>query len=159
PPTGTPGCSTPTPPVIVTPAFTPAPGCSLTPPHGTLSAVITDHPNTTDALFTNHSNTCSYTIGLATYEKVDGNIEHQILYDYTRAVIPPHSSMVLTVSNPSCAYQGDAFYGDLIVSFAGGVRYGSRRLDDTDGVNSNYCQVICPTATPTLPAIKPGTGG
>jgi hypothetical protein len=156
------GCVTPQPtcqPTAIptrqaTPAFTPAQGCSSTPSSGVLSAVITDHPNTTDALFTNHSNTCSYPIGLAVYKKVDGNIDHQILYDYTLAVIPPHSTMLLTVNNPSCAYQGDAFYGSLIESFAGGQRYGTRRLDDTDGNGTNYCSTACPTP----PAIKPGTG-
>src|SRR6476620_9039980 len=58
-------CTTSTPVFIVTPNFTPAPGCADTPPDGVLSAVITDHPTTTSALFTNHSTTCSYRIGLA----------------------------------------------------------------------------------------------
>ena len=57
---------------------------------------------------------------------------------------------MLTVNNPPCGYQGDAFYGDLIVSFAGGVRYGVRRLDDTDGVNHQYCvPVVCPRPRPS----------
>jgi hypothetical protein len=120
----------------------------LTPRPGVLEAVITDHPTTTEALFTNHSNTCSYPIGLAIYRKVDNNIDHQILYDYSLAVIPPHSTMVLTVNNPPCAYQADAFYGDLIISFAGGVRYGDRRLDDTDG-GHGFCSTVCPTPSAT----------
>ncbi len=147
-PTPLPTCPPGPPGPIVTPAFTPGPGCSLTPRPGALEAVITDHPLTTEALFTNHSNTCSYPIGLAIYRKVDNNIDHQILYDYSLAVIPPHSTLVLTVNNPPCAYQADAFYGDLIVSFAGGVRYGERRLDDTDG-GHGFCSPICPTPSAT----------
>ena len=144
PPTLTPTCAPPTPLPIVTPAFTPRPGCSATPPRNTLSAIIIDHPTTTEARFTNRSRTCSYPIGLATYQRFDNRINHQQLYDYTLAVIPPNSTMTLMVDNPPCAYQGDAFYGDLIVSFAGGVRYGERRLDDTLSVHRPFCVPPCP---------------
>jgi hypothetical protein len=109
-----------------------------------LSAIITDHPTTTEARFTNYSTTCSYPIGLASYQRVDTSINHQILYDYVLAVIPPNSTMTLVVNNPPCAYQADAFYGNLIVSFAGGVRYNERRLDDTMGNGHNYCVPSCP---------------
>ena len=148
-PTSTPGCnSTPIP--IVTPAFTPGPGCSLTPHHGTLDGTIIDHATTTEAIFTNHSRTCSYPVGLAIYRKMDNTINHQQLYDYELAVIPPRSTLTLMVNNPTCAFQADAFYGDLIPSFAGGQRYGLRRLDDTDGNGTNYCQPGClPTPVPT----------
>jgi hypothetical protein len=152
----------PSPTRVATPIFTPAPGCTDRPRSGDLRALITDHPNTTEALFTNRSNTCSYRIGLAIYKKFDNNIDHQELYDYRLAVIPPNSTLVLTVNNPPCAYQGDAFWGDLIESFAGGIRYGERRLDDTDGHGNQWCQhqgcstpvpmpsaTALPTATPT----------
>jgi hypothetical protein len=160
PPTATPSpppttCATQTPTRVPTPAFTPAPGCSAIPRRQDLRAVITDHAGATEALFTNHSATCSYPIGLAVYQKLDGNINHQQLYDYRLAVIPPHSTLVLEVNNPPCAYQGDAFWGALIESFANGERYGERRLDDTDGNGANYCPPGCapakPTATPLLP--------
>jgi hypothetical protein len=105
-----------------------------------LEAVIIDHPTTTEARFTNHSTTCSYPVGLAIYKRFDGRINNQELYDYRLAVIPPNSTLTLTVNNPSCRYQGDAFYGSLIESFAGGVRYGERRLDDTNGVNQERCK-------------------
>jgi hypothetical protein len=144
PPTLTPTCAPPTALPIVTPAFTPQPGCSATPRRNTLSAIIIDHPTTTEARFTNRSRTCSYPIGLATYQRFDNRINHQQLYDYTLAVIPPNSTMTLVVDNPPCAYQGDAFYGDLIVSFAGGVRYGERRLDDTLSVHRPFCVPPCP---------------
>ena len=65
-----PTCQPATPIPIVTPAFTPQPGCSSTPGNGVLEATITTHNSTTEAVFINHSNTCSYPIGLATYRRV-----------------------------------------------------------------------------------------
>ena len=147
PPLPTSTCAPQTPTRVPTPAVTPAPGCTDRPRSGHLRATITDHPTTTDALFTNRSATCSYRIGLAIYKQFDNNIDHQELYDYRLAVIPPNSTLVLTVNNPPCAYQGDAFWGDILYSFAGGVRYGERRLDDTDGGGTNYCVRVCPTPT------------
>ena len=145
----------------MTPAFTPGPGCSAIPRHGDLDATIIQHTNTTEAIFTNHSHTCSYVIGLATYQKFDENIDHQQLYAYTMVVIPPNSTVTLTVYNPHCAYQADAFYGNLITSFAGGVRYGSRLLDDLHGNGTNYCTIGClPTPVPTSAAgVVPNKGG
>jgi hypothetical protein len=110
-----------------------------------LTAVITDYSTTTSALFTNHSMTCSYRIGLAIYRAFSVSISTQQLYDYELAVIPPNSSLTLTVNNPPCRYQADAFYGDLIVSFAGGLRYNERRLDDTLGNKLQYCVPACRT--------------
>src|SRR6185295_13257668 len=88
---------------VVTPAFTPGAGCSSTPGNGVLEATITTNGNTSQVVFINHSNTCSYPVGLATYRRVDNNIDHQELYDYALAVIPPHSSLTLVVDNPPCA--------------------------------------------------------
>src|SRR5438045_3328329 len=56
-------CPPGTPTRIPTPLFTPAPDCSDVPPTGVLTATISDHFGTTDALFTNASATCSYRIG------------------------------------------------------------------------------------------------
>jgi hypothetical protein len=132
-------CVPGTPTRIATPAWTPAAGCTLRPRSDTLSARITDHANFTEARFTNRSTICSYPIGLATYKKFDNNIDHQELFAYRLAVIPPNSTLTLLVDNPPCLLQGDAFYGDVIYSFAGGVRYGKRRLDDTDGERTEVC--------------------
>jgi hypothetical protein len=126
----------------------PGPGCSDIPHAGDLRAVITDHPDSTTALFTNRSNTCSYRIGLAIYKKFDDNIDHQELYDNVAATIPPNSTLELEVSNPPCAYQADAFWGEVLKSLAGGVRYGPRRLADTEG-GTEYCQAVQPSATPS----------
>jgi hypothetical protein len=117
---------------------------------GDLEASLTLHANTTEAGFTNHSATCSYPIGLAIYRKLDEHINHQQLHDYRLAVIPPNSTLVLTVNNPSCAFQVDAFWGNILYSLAGGVRYDSRLLDDADGNGRNYCSADCPTNTPTI---------
>jgi hypothetical protein len=132
----------------------PGPGCSDVPQPGDLRATITDHPDSTTALFTNHSDTCSYQIGLAVYKKFDDNIDHQELYDNVAATIPPNSTLELSVSNPPCAYQADAFWGEVIRSFAGGQRYGPRRLADTEG-GTEYCQAIKPSATPTATSVPP----
>ncbi|HEX6606778.1 MAG TPA: hypothetical protein VF276_07685 [Chloroflexia bacterium] len=136
-----------------TPGLTPVSDCTPD-PRGDLDAHITDHPDHTSAVFTNSSQHCSYQIGLATYMKVDDNIDHQIFYDGQTAVIAPESTLTLQVGNPPCAYQGDAFWGRMLKSLEGGVRYGERRLDDTDGVNSTYC-VVAATATPTQQAAPP----
>jgi hypothetical protein len=157
-PSPVPSCVVQTPTRIPTPGFTPAPGCTDRPRSGDLRAVITDHPNTTYATFTNRSLTCSYRIGLAIYKKYDANLDHQELYDYRLAVIPPNSMLLLTVANPTCAYQADAFWGDILYSFAGGQRYGPRRLDDSDGLGTNYCKPVCgsPPAATATPARLPG---
>ena len=126
---------------------TPVAECSETPRPGDLRATITDQPAATSARFTNRSATCSYQIGLASYKKFDENIDHQELYDHAAATIAPGSTLELAVSNPPCAYQADAFWGDLITSFAGGARYGRRRLADSDG-GTGYCGAGNPSATP-----------
>ncbi len=130
------------------PTATPGTGCSETPQAGDLRARITDHTGSTTALFTNRSASCSYQIGLATYKKVDENIDHQELYDHTAATIAPNSTLELSVSNPPCAYQADAFWGAVIPSFAGGQRYGQRRLADSNG-GTDYCGTVQPSATPS----------
>jgi hypothetical protein len=143
-----------TPTRVATPPFTPGPGCSPNPGHNVLDGTIIDHATTTEARIINHSTTCSYPVGLAVYQKLDNNIDHQVLYDYQLAVIAPNSTLVLTVNNPKCAYQSDVFYGALLESFAGGVRYGQRLLDDVSGNGSNYCQ---PTCGPNNPKNNPRT--
>src|SRR5690349_4249188 len=73
-PTPVPPCPPGTPTRVPTPAFTPAPGCSAIPATGDLDATITTSSGAvTTAVFTNHSSTCSYPIGLATYRRFDTN--------------------------------------------------------------------------------------
>ena len=73
----TPPCATAAPVPVVTPAFTPGPGCSATPSAGVLEATISTVGGQTQAVFINHSTTCSYPIGLATYQRFDNNIDNQ----------------------------------------------------------------------------------
>jgi len=124
-------CGTGTPTRVATPIFTPGTGCSAIPHSGDLDATISTSGGTTQVVIINRSNTCSYPVGLATYRMFDNNIDHQELYDYEQAVIAPNTTLTLAVDNPPCAYQADAFYGDILYSFAGGVRYSERLLDDT----------------------------
>ena len=77
---------------------------------------------------TNRSAFCSYDIGLASYKEFDNNIEHQTLFASDLRMISPGSTVNLTVPLPPCNYQLDLFHGQLITSFAGGVRYGTARL-------------------------------
>jgi hypothetical protein len=118
-----------------------------------LTGTIADESNPTEATFTNSSPTCSYRIGLASYKKFDENIDNQELFDYVLTVIPPSTTLVLTVLNPPCAYQADAFYGDLIESFAGGVRYGSRLRDAFHGNGTDYCTLHCAEQEPPTPTV------
>jgi hypothetical protein len=124
-----------------------------------LTGNLTDYGTATVTVFTNTSTTCSFEIGLATYKKFDTNIDNQELFAYQLAIIPPKSSITLTVNNPPCAYQSDAFYGDMIFSFAGGVRYGARILGSFHGGGTNYCTLHCqPTPPPTAastPTVTP----
>ncbi len=62
----------------------------------------------------------------------DDNIDNQTLFasNVPGAVsIAPGQSYTFTVGLPECGTQVDLFYGDLLNSFAGGARYGSRLLD------------------------------
>ena len=155
-----PGCPTPvcpagTPIPIVTPAFTPGPGCATQPGPNVLTATITTFTHSAVAVFNNTSTTCSYPIGFASYRKFDANIADQQLYDYSLDVIPPQSAMTLTLSLPPCAYDTDAFYGPIIASFAGGARYGTRLLATTASVGLDYCPCGSPTPVPPQPTATP----
>lgn len=103
-------------------------------------------------VLTNNSRLCSYDGGIATYRipsgnPNDGNIDVQIFYDGSETSVPPRSSRTLTVQIPSCAYQLDLFYGDLLTSL-NGVRYGTRLLDTGRG-GSGACAEQNATRTPT----------
>ena len=112
------------------------------------------------AVVTNTSSTCSYPIAYAMYKKFDENIDNQEIFDYEVAVIGPNSTLTLTVTNPPCMFQSDAVYGDVLFSFAGGVRYDTRKLDYFQGTGTNYCTLHClatPTSTPTQTATSTPT--
>jgi hypothetical protein len=110
---------------------------------------IKNNGNGVKASFTNNSASCTYTVGLATYKRYDHNIGAQDLYDFSTARLGPGEQVTLSTGAPSCAYQADAFYGDVIRNL-GDDRYGNRRLDDTDGNGNNFCDTGGPTETPTV---------
>ena len=105
------------------------------------------------ATVTNTSKSCSYKVGLASYKEFDENIDNQKLFDSEITTIQPKSTVKLRVEVPECNYQIDLFYGELIESFEGGVRYGDRKLDSEHVNQGAFCEEEPepePTPTPTL---------
>lgn len=92
------------------------------------------------ATVTNTSAICAYEIGLAAYRKFDENINNQELFSFQLAVIEPGQTVQLAVGLPDCKAQVDLFYGSLIQSFSGGVRYGKRILA-FQHVGDVYCKL------------------
>ena len=77
---------------------------------------------------------CTYRVGVGSYKVLsDGadHIESQVLFDAREIFLEPGQEQQLRVQVPACAYQIDLFYGDLITSFRGGVRYGTRKVAAT----------------------------
>ncbi|MDO8510281.1 MAG: PKD domain-containing protein [bacterium] len=85
---------------------------------------------------------CSFKVGLASYKKFSNDLEDQELFDSELRTIGPKTTISLDVNVPPCAAQIDLFYGDLILSFKGGVRYGERLLAVVHTNGTNYCQNI-----------------
>lgn len=98
----------------------------------------------TSATIQNFSAGCTFDVGLASYKvfnlRSDGSPSPstQELFDHDLASLGPGQTVTLNVSVPNCLAQVDAFFGDLIVSFAGGDRYGSRLLN-AKTVGTNLC--------------------
>lgn len=129
----------------------------------------------------NHSATCSYEVGLASYRAFDSHIRNQELFDSATGTILPGQTLNLTVDIPDCAAQVDLFYGPLLLSLDG-QRYGERLLDSHFTNSETFCEpgtpaptrpatptptatsgtapTNTPTATPTeTPTETPGGGG
>lgn len=92
------------------------------------------------ATVTNNSAICAYDIGLAAYRKFDENINNQELFSFQTAVIQPGQTLNLAVALPDCKAQVDLFYGALLQSFSGSVRYGNRLLAFKH-VGDVYCKL------------------
>jgi hypothetical protein len=107
-----------------------------------LSGTLTVTGTTASGQITNSSPSCSFQVGLASYRKLDEVVDHQQLYDYVTATIPPHSTLTLTVNVPTCAAQTDLFYGALLTSL-NGQRYGDRLLDVRATGGTSYCTAGC----------------
>lgn len=96
----------------------------------------------------NESATCSYDVGIASYEKYDEIIDHQIHFDSTTTTINPNQKLYLDVGLPNCAAQIDIFYGPVLFSLDG-QRYGTRLLSARHIGGTNYCTWATPTTYPT----------
>src|SRR5205809_4799030 len=68
------------------------------------------------ATFHNTSQTCSQLVGVASYQMIDNNIDNQVLYDFEQYTLAPGETRELSADLPSCAYQADAFCGQVIHS-------------------------------------------
>jgi hypothetical protein len=101
-----------------------------------------------EATFRNPSTTCSHLVGIASYRKFNESVAHQELFAFEQRTLNPGETATLSASLPPCASAADAFCGDVIQSFQGGVRYGSRILDDLH-TGGAYCSRIAITQTPT----------
>ena len=99
------------------------------------------------ATYRNTSTTCSHLVGIATYQRVNNNIDDQILFDYEQVVLAPGETRTLSAALPDCSYQADAFCGEVIRSFQGGVRYGDRLFDDIVH-HGRFCEPGSGTTTP-----------
>ncbi len=107
--------------------------------------------------------------GLASYKKVDDNTDNQILFDSVIYSLDAHSKKDLTINLP-CWGQVDLFKGDVLQSFSGGARYGSRLIAAVH--TKDECATATPSATPSeapsstptptpvvTPSATPGQGG
>lgn len=94
---------------------------------------------------TNHSSSCTYQAGIASYKEFDDHIDNQALHDSDVQTIGPNQIVTVgPVDLPNCTWQVDLFYGALLTSFAGGARYSSRLLDARHG-GSPLCEPSSPT--------------
>lgn len=102
----------------------------------------------------NHSSTCTYNVGLASYKifvrEEPQNQDTQELFSHQETTSTPGSTVNLNITPPSCAYQIDIFQGALLTSFANGVRYNSRIVD---GLGQQvFTGGLCQHTPPQIPA-------
>lgn len=75
----------------------------------------------------------------------------------TPTVKPTASPTATPLACVSCQYQADLFYGPVITSFAGGLRYGTRRITSRS-VNTSLptCNLlpVSPQPSPVLPVLS-----
>ena len=89
--------------------------------------------------------TCTYLVGMATYEKFDEIIDNQRIFAWESRTIElaPNATTEFRVPSPNCATQVDLFYGEVLMSLDG-VRYGPRLLDALHTGGTNYCIEVPP---------------
>ena len=104
--------------------------------------------NTAYITLKNNSTSCEHEVGLASYERVDNNIDHQVIYDSDTTTLSPGETATLSVSVPECAYQVDAFCGNVLNSL-NGQRYGDRLIEDEVSQGLPFCGTPSNTPVPT----------
>ncbi len=87
---------------------------------------------------TNSSPDCTYQVGIASYKKFDGIIDHQQIFDWVSTVVEPGQTVYLGVRLPPCATQIDIFHGPVLLSL-NQQRYGPRLLAARHAGGTNYC--------------------
>jgi hypothetical protein len=118
------------------------------------------------ATYTNHSATCSYKIGLASYQGYypysnDPNntkwLYTQTYFASSTAYLTTQKTTTLTVSLPKCAYQVDPYQGDTLYELKKGKLYSDQgRLLGGGWFNTQLKVCVKPTPTPTpKPTVKP----
>ncbi|GAB4482820.1 MAG: hypothetical protein Kow00124_31950 [Anaerolineae bacterium] len=97
----------------------------------------------------NNSETCSYLVGLADYEKYDtgalgGNpFDTQWLYDYESMWLGPGEEHTFSIGDPGCTAQVDLFRGPVLWTLIEGDYpmhwYGNRKLDYQHFDGRDFC--------------------
>ncbi len=121
---------------VVTCMFTNAPTCDD--PRADLRGYM--NGPATHSFVTNSSTAfCAWEVGMASYMKLDEDIDHQILFDYVdEVVIPAGETVTMTVALPVCATQVDVFWGEVLFSLDG-QRYGPRLITARHMPGNGYC--------------------
>ncbi|MDA0245616.1 MAG: hypothetical protein OT477_19555 [Chloroflexi bacterium] len=121
---------------VVTCMFTNAPTCDD--PRADLRGYM--NGPATHSFVTNSSTAfCAWEVGMASYMKLDEDIDHQILFDYVdEVVILAGETVTMTVALPVCATQVDVFWGEVLFSLDG-QRYGSRLITARHMPGNGYC--------------------
>lgn len=114
-------------------------------PDDLVSGGITRVDGTFQVEIKNTSATCTYHIGMASYEKFASPDEFgsQWLYDYQEVEIAPETTELLVVDDPGCRAQVDTFYGPTLWVLREGQYpdywYGGRKIDFLHFDDAPWC--------------------
>jgi hypothetical protein len=117
-----------------------------------LSATVTGSVTSKTVTITNNSTSCTYSVGIASYQEFADNITTQVIFDSKTASVDAGKSVTLSMNAPSCASQDDVFIGSVIQTFSGGARYGSRLISTKDTSSQPTKGDFCTVPPPPPPA-------
>lgn len=103
----------------------------------------------------NHSDLCSYEVGIASYIRFGSNVSTQIPFDHNLYTIEPGQTLYLEVDLPGCDAQVDLFYGAYIEDFSTGERYLDRLIDNRWVELGVLCETEEPEQTQEPPPSEP----